>query len=71
MIKKIKNNPSDALFLMIVYGVVILLTLAILYPLYFVVIASVSDPNMVASGKVLFLPKGFNCLLYTSDAADE
>ena len=42
------------------YGLVIMLTLAILYPLYFVVIASVSNPNMVASGEVLFLPKGFN-----------
>ena len=60
LVRKIKNNPSDACFQVIVYGVVILLTLAILYPLYFVVIASVSDPNMVASGKVLFLPKGFN-----------
>lgn len=58
--KRIKGNPSDAVFLTIVYGLVIMLTLAILYPLYFVVIASVSNPNMVASGDVLFLPKGFN-----------
>ena len=58
--KRIKSNPSDAVFLFIVYGLVIMLTLAILYPLYFVVIASVSNPNMVASGEVLFLPKGFN-----------
>ena len=31
LVRKIKNNPSDACFQVIVYGVVILLTLAILY----------------------------------------
>ncbi len=31
-----------------------------LYPLYFVVIASISSPNAVYSGDVIFLPKGFN-----------
>jgi len=35
-----------------------LLFLIILYPLYFVVIASVSSPAAVNSGRVLFLPKG-------------
>lgn len=57
---KIRNNPSDAVFTFFVYAILILLTLAIFYPLYFVVIASVSDPNMVATGEVLFLPKGVN-----------
>ncbi len=30
----------------------------IAYPLYFIVIASFSDPNLVNTGKVLFIPKG-------------
>lgn len=57
---RIRNNPSDAVFTFFVYAILILLTLAIFYPLYFVVIASVSDPNMVATGNVLFLPRGMN-----------
>lgn len=36
----------------------IMITLVVLYPLFFVVIASISDPNLVANGKVLFWPKG-------------
>lgn len=34
-------------------------TLAILYPLYFIVIASVSDPNAIYAGEVWLLPQGF------------
>jgi putative aldouronate transport system permease protein len=34
-------------------------TLAALFPLYFVVIASVSNPTEVILGKVIFFPKGF------------
>lgn len=56
--RKIKNNPSDSLFTFGVYALVITITILILYPLMFVVIASISDPNLVASGQVLFWPKG-------------
>ena len=43
----------------VVNGVILtLLFLIILYPLYFVGIASVSSPAAVNSGRVLFLPKG-------------
>ena len=35
---------------------VVLLT--VIYPLYFIVIASISDPNMVNSGQVILFPKG-------------
>ena len=48
----------DLFFLTVVYGCVILLSLLILYPLWFVVIASISHPDMVATGRVLLLPKG-------------
>ncbi len=58
MKKSKKISKSDMLFLFIVYGTVILISLLILYPLWFVIIASISDPNLVATGKVLFLPKG-------------
>ena len=51
-------SKSDRLFLFIVYTTVALISIMILYPLWFVIIASISDPNMVATGEVLFLPKG-------------
>ncbi len=57
--KKLKRmSKSDRLFLFIVYTTVALISIMILYPLWFVIIASISDPNMVATGEVLFLPKG-------------
>lgn len=39
--------------------VLILAAFLVLYPLYFIVIASVSDPNLVAGGHVWLFPKGF------------
>lgn len=57
--KKLKKvSTSDKIFLFVVYTTVILISLVILYPLWFVIIASISNPNMVATGEVLFLPKG-------------
>lgn len=56
---RIAQNYKDRLFqimLFILSGAVLLL---ILYPLYFVVIASFSDPSSVASGPVWLIPKGF------------
>lgn len=35
-----------------------MISAVILYALWFVVIASISDPNLVASGEVLLWPKG-------------
>lgn len=40
-------------------ALLIVVLLLILYPLYFVVIASISDPTAVNSGQVTLLPKGF------------
>ena len=59
-----KKGSSDRIFDIVNTAVMILLFLIILYPLYFVVIASVSDPNLVNSGKVILLPKGFNLDAY-------
>ncbi len=58
MKKLSKNNMADNIFLFFVYFFVVLVTLLILYPLWFVVIASISDPSLVSSGKVLLFPKG-------------
>lgn len=49
---------SDKLFVILNYALVWFMTLVIAYPLYFIAIASISDPAMVNTGNVLFWPKG-------------
>ena len=47
-------------FDIVVYTISTLLVIIVLYPLILVLSNSVSDPSMVVTGQVLFLPKGFN-----------
>ena len=54
------QSAGDKIFDIINHLILILVTIAVFYPLYFIVIASFSDPAAVASGNVHLLPKGFN-----------
>ena len=54
------QSRGDKAFDIINHLILILVTIAVFYPLYFIVIASFSDPAAVASGNVHLLPKGFN-----------
>ena len=58
--KKIRRMRSDAIFVAIVYVVLSLLLLVVAYPLWFVIIASVSDPAAVSFGRVILVPSGFS-----------
>lgn len=49
---------------LLIYTFIIVFTAIILYALYFVVIASISDPDKVISGDVIFLPKGIQFKAY-------
>ena len=51
-----KYSWDDKLFSIIVYVVVILIALCCLYPIYYTVIASLSEPSHVYTGKVSWLP---------------
>ncbi len=59
MIEKSKRFRKLTKFDLLVYVLTLLILIVILYPIYFVVIASFSDPTAVASGKVWLLPQGF------------
>ena len=60
-----KTMPwNDKVFVSIVYGLVGLITLSILYPVYWTIIASFSDPFAVAGGEVSLLPTGFTTEAY-------
>ncbi|HEX7349997.1 carbohydrate ABC transporter permease [Brachybacterium sp.] len=49
---------ADPLFGLITYGLIAVAIVLIVYPLYFIVIASISDPNLVQQGKVILFPRG-------------
>lgn len=55
---KIKDSKTDVIFY-IVTGIILgILALIVIYPLYFILIASISDPNAIFNGEVYFLPVG-------------
>ncbi len=65
-----KINIGDKMFdtAVIVLGLFVFLIVA--YPLYFVIIASVSDSTLVATGKVTLFPKGFSTFGYNEIMGD-
>ncbi len=52
------SSKSDKVFNLFNYLFLSMIMVLVLYPLYFVLIASVSDQDLVNSGQVLFFPKG-------------
>ncbi len=63
----VKLAGKDLAFQIIIYVVAALMILAIIYPLWFIIIASFSNPADVANGEVWFWPrqwtfKGYNAL---------
>ena len=55
-----RKSRDDRVFDLVNTVLLVLALVIVLYPLYFVVIASFSDPLEVISGHVLLLPKGVN-----------
>lgn len=68
-----KGNSStgDKIFNAFTVGVLSTVMLGIIYPLYFIVVASVSDPNLIQQGKVWLLPGGFTLEGYQTLFRDE
>ena len=60
----IQKSLGDKAFNVCNIVLLTILTLVILYPLYFIVIASISEPYAVAKGQVYSLPKGFTLEAY-------
>lgn len=56
--KKIRLNKGDLTFTILNYVILGVIFLVVLYPLYWVLIASISDPSFISTGQVLLLPKG-------------
>lgn len=60
----IKLSQSDAFINVIIYTLATIALLITLYPLYFVLIASISDPTLVKSGQIFLIPKGLTLMGY-------
>ena len=61
-----KQKPGDLAVSGVINVLLLLTIVAVLYPLWFVVIASFSNPNAVAGGEVLLLPKGVTFVGYAN-----
>ncbi len=59
MVNKVVS-PSDRIFVAVVYILSVLIVAVIGLPLLYVLSASISDPQAVASGNVYFFPVGFS-----------
>ncbi len=58
--KKIRRSREDVIFDAVFFIILTLIFIIVAYPLYFIIISSVSDPKAVAGGKVIFYPIGLN-----------
>ena len=70
--KALRDTVGDKIFYTINIIVLLILTLIVLYPVYFIVIASFSDPDAVLAGKVVLYPmnitfEGYSKILERTD----
>lgn len=65
-LEKIQKTRFDTVFDIINVTLCLIIVLITLYPLYFTVIASISDPWELMGGNVILLPKGFTLEPYTN-----
>jgi putative aldouronate transport system permease protein len=65
-----RERMADPLFNVVAVGLLLLAVVAILYPLYFIVIASVSEPAEILNGNVWIWPQGFTVEGYTRIFSD-
>ena len=56
---KVRRQGKDLLFDLVLYSICAVMLILVIYPLWFIVIASFSDPSAVAGGHVWILPVGF------------
>lgn len=62
----IKGVPEERLFNAFVYAIAAVIILIVLYPLLFVLSASVSDPALVLNGEMWLIPKGLTFQAYSN-----
>lgn len=66
-----ERKLSNTLFDVITVVLCVLIFIIVLYPIYFIIIASFSNSTLVAQGKVLFIPKGVSLYGYQEIFGDD
>ena len=62
---KVNETRFDRIFNVVVYVLLALMLIVVIYPLYFVLLASVSDPQYVNSGTPLRIyPDGLSPIIF-------
>jgi putative aldouronate transport system permease protein len=60
------KTKTDVLFDVVNYAILISILVVMIFPLYFTIIASLSEPSDVALGRVTVWPRGFTFVAYTN-----
>lgn len=63
-VKKIKKSREDKVFDFFLYLIAGIIVVIMLYPMYFIIIASISDPTAVSNGELFLIPTGINFKAY-------
>jgi putative aldouronate transport system permease protein len=58
-VRKGNKQSADVMLEILLYVLAAIMLVIVIYPLYFIVIASFSDPSAVANGQMWVFPKGF------------
>lgn len=61
---RINSPTADKMFNVVLMMAISIITIVLLYPLYFVLIASFTDPKLVGSGQILLYSKNFTLAGY-------
>ena len=60
----IKPTKGDRILDFFIIVILILIAIVVMYPLYLVILASISDPSYISKGQVWLFPKGINFEAY-------
>lgn len=61
---KVKKSRADRIFDFFLYFIAAILVIIMLYPMYFILIASISNPADVSAGNIVLVPRGVNFKAY-------
>lgn len=68
---KIGQTMQDNIVDVVVVVILLIMSLVAIFPLYYTIVASLSNPALVATGKVIFWPKQFTLVGYQASFSKE
>lgn len=69
--RKVRRSREDVIYDTVIFIILTTIFLVVAYPLYFIIISSISDPTAVAGGKVILFPVGINLRGYAEVFKDD